>query len=64
MIDLAKGIIKFFRNLLTQWLEDFFIISGILVALITTYYTFGMIIGNYALAFILIIFGLLIAKRE
>jgi hypothetical protein len=60
---LKKIISNFFKNLLTKWLEDFFIFIGITVLMATTYEKFGMIIGNYSLGFIFLVFGFLIAKK-
>jgi hypothetical protein len=54
---------KFFINLLTKWLEDFFILAGISVILWTTYREFGFTVGNYSLGFVFLVFGFLIAKK-
>jgi hypothetical protein len=60
---LRKNIKSFFKNLLTKWLEDFFIFIGIGLILITTYQKFGDTIGNYLLGLILLLLGLLLAKK-
>jgi len=58
-IFLKKRAKAFFQN----WLEDFFVLSGIVLILFTTYQKFGCVIGNYLLGFILLAVGFLIAKR-
>lgn len=49
--------------LLTKWLEDLFILAGTSVIVATTYINFGEMVGNYLLGAILLVFGILIAKR-
>lgn len=60
---LKLNIGKFFKSLLSNWLEDFLIFVGVAIALITTYEHFGTVIGNYSLGFVLVLFGLVIAKK-
>lgn len=60
---LKKNIGVFFKSLLTNWLEDFLIFIGVFIVILTTYQKFGIEIGNYLLGFILVIFGLVIAKK-
>lgn len=60
---LKKNIGYFLKYLFTNWLEDFLIFVGVAIALITTYQKFGIDVGNYLLGFVLVIFGLVIAKK-
>jgi hypothetical protein len=60
---LKKNIGEFLKSLLTNWLEDFLIFAGVSIILLTTYQIFGLDIGNYSLGLILLIFGLVIAKK-
>lgn len=53
----------FIKNLLTKWLEDFFIFAGIALLIGTTYMKFGTVVGNYSLSIVLMVFGFLIAKK-
>lgn len=61
--NLKKLISNLFINLLTKWLEDFFILVGIVMIIVTTYMRFGTTIGNYSLGFVFLVFGFLIAKK-
>jgi hypothetical protein len=56
-------ILAFFSNLLTKWLEDFFIMSGVAVLIGTTYMKYGITAGNYLLGAVLLIIGFLLAKK-
>lgn len=60
---MGKKLKSVIIHLLTKWLEDLFILAGISVIVITTYLEFGSKVGNYLLGFILLAFGILIAKR-
>jgi hypothetical protein len=60
---LRNILIAFFQNLLTKWLEDFFIFAGIAVIIGTTYKAFGSVVGNYSLGVIFLTIGFLIAKK-
>jgi len=60
---LKKNLISFFKDLVANWLEDFFIFAGVLIVLFTTYQEFGYTAGNYALGCVLLVCGLLIAKK-
>ncbi|MGE6513363.1 hypothetical protein [Lysinibacillus sphaericus] len=54
-----KKVAQNFNNVL----EDIVIITAIALFLYTTYIAFGVIVGNYLLAIILLVCGILIAKR-
>ncbi|MFC0188226.1 hypothetical protein ACFFJY_08020 [Fictibacillus aquaticus] len=54
---------KRFLHLLGEFLEDFFIFAGIIVAILTTY-ALSPIIGNYLLASCLIVTGGALARRR
>lgn len=60
---MGKKIKIFIILLLTKWLEDLFILAGTSVIVATTYINFGQTVGNYLLGAILLVFGLLIAKK-
>ena len=60
---MGKKIKSIIVNLLAKWLEDLFIIAGISVIVATTYINFGSMVGSYLLGGVLIVFGILIAKR-
>lgn len=60
---LKKNLSLFLKSVFTKWLEDVLISIGIAVILITTYQTYGTVIGNYALGVFLLGFGFLIAKK-
>ena len=60
---LKESLTKFFKNLVTDWLEDLFILLGVLIILITTYREFGYMVGNYSLGIVLLVCGLLFAKK-
>jgi len=60
---MGKKIKSIIINLLTKWLEDLFIIAGISVIVATTYINFGQIVGSYLLGAVLLLIGILIAKR-
>ena len=60
---IKNNIALFFKNLVTKWLEDFFILVGLLIVIWTTYQTFVTMVGNYSLGIILLLFGFLLAKK-
>jgi hypothetical protein len=60
---LKNKIGAFLKSLVTKWLEDIFIFLGIILILITTYNRFGEVIGNYSLGFVLLVLGLVFAKK-
>lgn len=60
---IRENLIAFFKIFLAKWLEDFFILTGVVVILVTTYNQFGTTIGNYTLGGILVFFGLMFAKK-
>lgn len=60
---MGKTIKIFLAYLLAKWLEDLFIIAGISVVIATTYINFGSMVGSYLLGGVLLMVGLLIAKR-
>lgn len=58
-MKILKKVAQNFNNVL----EDIVIITAIALFLYTTYIAFGVIVGNYLLAIILLVCGILIAKR-
>jgi len=60
-------IISFFTAFFTKWLEDFFILSAIVLVVVNTYLisviNLNILIGNYVLAVFLAIIGLALARR-
>ena len=60
---MSKKIKSIIVNLLTRWLEDLFIVAGVSVVVATTYINFGQMVGDYLLGAVLLVFGLLIAKK-
>lgn len=60
---MGKKLKSIIINLLTKWIEDLFILAGTSVIVATTYINFGQMVGSYLLGAILIVFGLLIAKK-
>lgn len=60
---LKETIGGFLKGLLSKWIEDFFILAGIAIALVTTYENFGTVIGNYSLSIVLVLIGLALAKK-
>lgn len=60
---MGKRIKIFFAYLVANLLEDLFIIAGISVVVATTYINFGGMVGSYLLGGVLLVFGILIAKR-
>jgi hypothetical protein len=55
-------IISFLKTLFGKYLEDLFILGGLIVIIGTTY-TIDPVIANYVLGGVLVICGLLIAKK-
>lgn len=60
---LKEQLAMFLKSFIKNWLEDFFLLVGVIVILTTTYNEFGFSIGNYALGIVLLILGFLIAKK-
>ena len=60
---MGKKLKSIIVNLLAKWLEDLFIIAGISVIVATTYINFGSMVGSYLLGGVLLLLGLLIAKK-
>jgi len=60
---MGKKLKSIIINLLAKWLEDLFIIAGISVIVATTYINFGSMVGSYLLGAVLLLIGILIAKR-
>jgi len=60
---MGKKLKSIIVNLLAKWLEDLFIIAGISVIVATTYINFGSMVGSYLLGGVLLLIGILIAKR-
>ncbi|WP_026908946.1 hypothetical protein [Paucisalibacillus globulus] len=60
-------LIVFFTAFFTKWLEDFFILSAIVLVVVNTYLisviSLNILIGNYVLAIFLVIIGLVLARR-
>lgn len=68
MAKTIKNFISaFFVAFFTKWMEDAFILSGIALVVLNTYLISSIqastLAGNYTLAAVLILFGLVIAKR-
>ncbi|SFA54734.1 hypothetical protein SAMN05192569_10552 [Parageobacillus thermantarcticus] len=59
---LKSFITKMLKSLLTEWLEDFLILIGVVIVLYNTYQHFGNVIGNYVLGAIFLLFGFAFAK--
>lgn len=62
MAKTLRNIITALFVLLGKYLEDIFIIGGIGVIVATTY-GWNVTAGNYLLGAVLILFGLILAKR-
>jgi hypothetical protein len=63
MAKLLKNfIVKFLQILLVKYLEDFFIVAGLVIVVWTTY-TINPLIAHYLIGAILLIIGLVIARR-
>lgn len=60
---LKNFVTKVLKSLLTEWLEDFLILIGVVIVLYNTYQHFGNAIGNYVLGAIFLLFGFAFAKR-
>jgi hypothetical protein len=64
---IKKFFILFFTVFFTQWLEDLFIFTGAVIIIVNTYLITivegNILAGNYLLGFVLIITGVVIAKR-
>jgi uncharacterized membrane protein YobD (UPF0266 family) len=60
---LKSFVTKMLKSLLTEWLEDFLILIGVVVILYNTYHHFGETAGNYLLGVIFLLFGFAFAKR-
>ena len=60
---LKETLVNFIKVLLTKWLEDIFVFTGVGVIVFTTYKSFGVTIGNYSLGLIFLLIGFLIAKK-
>lgn len=60
-------ILSFFTVFFTKWLEDFFILAGLFMVVVTTYlFTFikiNILVGNYLVGAILILAGIAIARK-
>ncbi|MYL41816.1 hypothetical protein [Virgibacillus salexigens] len=60
-------LIAFFTAFFTKWLEDFFIVSAIVLTVLNTYLIsvigLNILIGNYVLAVFLAIIGVTLARR-
>lgn len=60
-------IIAFFTAFFTKWLEDFFIFVGVGLIVFTTYkitiMDINILAGNYLLGLVLMLIGILLAKR-
>lgn len=60
-------LIAFFTAFFSRWLEDFFIVVGLIVLVVNTYLisvvALNVLLGNYLLALILLLAGIAIAKR-
>jgi uncharacterized membrane protein YobD (UPF0266 family) len=60
---LKSFVAKMLKSLLTEWLEDFLILIGVVIILYNTYHHFGETAGNYLLGAIFLLFGFAFAKR-
>jgi uncharacterized membrane protein YobD (UPF0266 family) len=60
---LKNFISKVLKSLLTDWLEDFLILIGVVIILYNTYHHFGDTAGNYLLGALFLLFGFAFAKR-
>ena len=60
-------IIAFITGFFTNWLEDFLILLGVGIIIFTTYLIkaveINILAGNYLLGFVLILIGVILAKR-
>ncbi|ERN52835.1 hypothetical protein M3689_07240 [Alkalihalophilus marmarensis] len=68
MAKVLKGfIIAFLTAFFTKWLEDVFILSGLVLVVVNTYLIsiveWNILAGNYLLGMVLIILGFVLAKR-
>lgn len=64
---MAKAIKKFFITFFTYWVEDFLILSGIILGIVNTYLITviksNILAGNYLLSVVLIFMGIILARR-
>jgi len=60
---LKQFILSFFKSFFTNWLEDFFILVGVVI-LIGTTYSVSTLIGNYVLGATIFLLGLILAKSK
>ena len=64
---IANSITSFFTVFFTKWLEDFLIFAGIILAVVNTYLISvidaNILAGNYVLSVVLILIGIIIARR-
>jgi hypothetical protein len=64
---IAKTIKKMILSFFTNWLEDFFIVAGVALLVINTYQLtiapLNIIVGNYTLSAILVLAGVILAKK-
>ncbi|NIK10916.1 hypothetical protein [Alkalibacillus almallahensis] len=64
---IREFIISFFKAFFTKWVEDFLIFVGLGIFVVNTYLItvveINMLIGNYLLGLILLLIGLVLAKR-
>lgn len=67
MIKIAKAIKAFFIAFFTRWVEDVLILAGIGLIVVNTYLigvvTGNILAGNYLLGVVLILLGVVLAKR-
>lgn len=59
---MAKKLKTLFTNLLTKWLEDFLVFTGLGFIIYTTY-SLNIVAGNYLMGFVFLLFGLILAKK-
>lgn len=68
MAKAIKNFISaFFMTFFTKWLEDFLILSAVILGVVNTYLISvispNILAGNYVLAAFLFIFGLIFSRR-
>jgi hypothetical protein len=67
VIKIAKAIKAFFIALFTNWIEDFLILTGIILGVVNTYLigviNTNVLAGNYTVSAVLFLLGIVLARR-
>lgn len=64
---IKKFIIAFITGFFTVWLEDFLILAGLTLVIVSTYLIsvvdINILAGNYVLGAVLMLIGIILVKR-